>query len=470
MSDMLWRTVSRRDFLKGAAALAAGSLLAACAPRTTQQPTAPPEPTTAPVVTPVSEAGAAPVSGAKGKVTVWGWPAADKAYESFMPDFKKAYPEIEPDIQMVPDEHDKLLATLAAGAGGPDVGMIEINQIDKFVVKGGLEDLLTDPYQGGIYKKDMVEYKWKQGTSPDGRLVAFPWDIGPATFFYRRDIFDEAGVPSDPAEVAKLTNTWPAFLDLCTKLTKPDKQRWALSNASTIVYTSYAHRNFYDDKWDVIIDQGNAVQLLKYAKEARKAGVDAKVAEWSPEWQTLLGQGGIAIQYGGCWMGGFIKGWLKPEGVDWNGKWGIFEVPEDPGQNWGGSFLCIPKTAANKMGAWAFIQYSLATASAQNKMFVAVDYFPAYKPAFDDPLYHEPDPFYGGQKAREMWVDIAMNKIKPFVTTPMDSQAEQIFMAAVTEALDKDLDAQDALTKAAQDIVTQTAQDKEAALKLKGGQ
>jgi multiple sugar transport system substrate-binding protein len=474
--------------LKLSGILTAGSLLAACGPTPTPpateapkaeatkapEPTATPvaEPTATPVVTPVSTVAEAPaVQGVAGKITVWGWPAADKAYESFLPDFKKAYPDIELDIQMMPggDEHNKLLAALAAGAGAPDVGMIEINQIDKFVVKGGLEDLLGEPYNGGQYKKDMVEYKWRQGTSPDGRLVAFPWDIGPATFFYRRDLFEEAGLPSDPAEVGKLTNTWAGFIDVCKKLTNPDKQRWAISTAADIPYTNFAHRNFFDDQWNVIVDKGLAVDLLKIAQEARQAGIDAKVGDWTPEWQTMLGQGAIAIQYGGCWMGGFIKGWLKPEEVDWTGKWGIFEVPADPGQNWGGSFLCIPQSSQNKKAAWAFIEFSLATALAQNKMFVAVDYFPAYKPAFDDPLYHEGDPFFGGQKTREMWVDIALNKIKPFVTTPMDAQAEQIFMSYVAQALDQGLDAQETLTKAAKEMETQTAADKEAALKLKAG-
>ena len=154
----------------------------------------------------------------------------------------------------------------------------------------------------------------------------------------------------------------------------------------------------------------------------------------------MLGNDSIAMQLGGAWFGGFLKGWLKPEGVDWNGKWGIFEVPEDPGQNWGGSFLAIPEQSQKKEAAWKFIEYALATKDAQNKMFAAVDYFPAYIPAFDDPLYQEADPFFGGQKTRAMWVDIAANKIKPFITTPMDAQAEQIFMSWVNKALDQNLD------------------------------
>jgi multiple sugar transport system substrate-binding protein len=459
------RILSRREFLRGAAVLTGSGLLAACVAQQAPVSEAPAAQEAEPAQK-VEQAGASAT-----KITLWGWPAADKAYESFLADFKAEHPDIELDIQMMPyaDEHNKLLASLAAGAGAPDVGMVEINQIDKFVVKGGLEDLSGEPYNGGKYRQDMVEYKWRQATSPDGRVVAFPWDIGPATYFYRRDLFEEAGLPADPEEVGQLTKTWSGFLDVCQKLTDPDKQRWAISTAADIVNTNFGHRNFFDEKWNVAIDKGLAVDLLKIAVEARNLGIDAKVANWSPEWQTMLGQGAIAIQYGGCWFGGFLKTWLKPEDVDWAGKWGIFEVPDDPGQNWGGSFLAIPQQSQNKEPAWKFIEFALARADSQNKMFKAVDYFPAYIPAFEDPLYHEPDPFFADQKTREIWIDIALNKIKPFITTPMDAQAEQIFFSYVNQCLDQGLDPQEALTQAAQEIETQTAPDKEEALKLREG-
>lgn len=429
------------------------ALLTACAP-----------------ATPAGEGGVAgqPADG-QTTITVWGWPAADVAYQSFIADFEAAHPNIKVDIQMMPtaEEHDKLLASLAAGAGAPDVAMIEINHIDKFVAKGGLVDLLTEPFNAGQYEKEMVSYKWTQASTPDGRLVAFPWDIGPATFFYRRDLFEQAGLPSDPENVAELVSTWPGFIDAAKKLTNPDAQRWAMGNASDIVYTNFAHRNFFDADWNCVVNNERAVQLLTYAQEARNAGVDAKVDNWSAEWQTMLGNDSIAIQFGGAWFGGFLKGWLKPEGVEWESKWGIFEVPEEPGSNWGGSFLAIPEQSQNKEAAWKFIEFALANKDSQNKMFAAVDYFPAYIPAFDDPMYQEADPFFGGQKTREMWVDIAANKIQPFVTTPMDAQAEQIFMSYVKKALDQNLDPQTTLDEACIEIEQQTAPDKEEALKLR---
>jgi hypothetical protein len=70
-------------------------------------------------------------------------------------------------------------------------------------------------------------------------------------------------------------------------------------------------------------------------------------------------------------------------------------------------------------------------------------------------------------ETRAIWVDIAVNKIKPFITTPMDAQAEQIFMSYVTMALDQGLDPQTTLNEACIEIERQTAPDKEEALKLR---
>ena len=251
-----------------------------------------------------------------------------------------------------------------------------------------------------------------------GRL---PWDIGPATFFYRRDLFEQVcRPPSDPESVAELTSTWPGFLDVAKKLTNPDEQRWAMGSASDILTPTSPIATCLMPT-GIVRSITNVPSSCSPTPRRRAAGVDAKVSNWSAEWQTMLGNDSIAMQYGGAWFGGFLKGWLQPEGAQWEGKWGIFEVPEDPGQNWGGSFLAIPEQSENKEAAWKFIEFALANKDSQNKMFAAVDYFPAYIPAFDDPMYGEADPFFGGQKTREMWVDIAANKIQPFITTPMDA-------------------------------------------------
>jgi multiple sugar transport system substrate-binding protein len=459
-------------------ALALIMVLNACAPTATPEPepeSAPPEPQIVEVtkivagtpiiqqviVTPTPEPEAPKPTG---EILVWGWPAADQAFAAIMEGFNQEYPDITVNVQMIPgaagQTRDALAAALAAGSGAPDVSMIEINDVGRFVMQGGLVDLIQPPYNAGKYEPDFVPYKWQQGLTPDGKLLAFPWDIGPAGLFYRRDIFEAAGLPSDPGEVAGLLNTWQGYLDTGKLVNDPANNLFWTDNISNIPYIYYAHKNFFDEDFNIAFDNPRTLELFEYALEGRRANLDAKIPAWTQEWYTALEGGQIATTIAGSWFGGFLKSFVDPEGI---GNWGVVPIPEDPLQNWGGSFLAIPEQSQNKEAAWAFIEYAMANSDAQNRMFVAVDYFPAYMPAWDNPLYGEADPYFAGQKTRQMWVDIARSEGKVFAT-PLDSAAEQAFNAEVGRMLDQDLDPADAMENAVTAVEAAIAQDKETLL------
>ena len=403
-----------------------------------------------------------------GEILIWGWPAADQAFEAIIEGFNEEYPDIQVTWEMIPGmaggTRDALSTALAAGEGLPDISMIEINDIDRFVLQGGFVDLLQEPYNAGRYKDDFVAYKWDQAMTPDGRLLAFPWDIGPASIFYRRDVFENAGLPSDPESVAEMLGTWEGFIETGQKVADPDNNLFWMGNASEIPYIYYSHKNFFDEDYNVAINNPKTLQVLQYAQQARNLGLDAKVTFWTEEWYSMLANGQVATTIIGCWFGGFLKSWIDPEGA---GNWGIVPVPEDPLQNWGGSFMAIPEASQNKEAAWAFIEYAMATEKAQNQMFVAVDYFPAYKPAWENPLYQDSDFYFGGQKTRALWTEIANSPGKIF-TTPMDSAAEQAFNSEVARMLNEGLDPQETLEAAEQAIIEQTAQDRALLMEMLG--
>jgi len=403
-----------------------------------------------------------------GEVLIWGWPAADQAFEAIIEGFNEEYPDIEVTWEMIPGmaggTRDALSTALAAGEGLPDISMIEINDIDRFVLQGGFVDLLQEPYNAGRYKDDFVAYKWDQAMTPDGRLLAFPWDIGPASLFYRRDVFENAGLPSDPESVAEMLSTWEGFIETGQKVADPDNNLFWIGNADRIPYIYYAHKNFFDEDYNVAINNPKTLQVLQYAKQVRDLGLDAKATFWTEEWYSMLANGQIATTISGCWFGGFLKSWIDPEGA---GNWGVVPIPEDPLQNWGGSFMAIPEASQNKEAAWAFIEYALATEKAQNQMFVAVDYFPAYKSAWDNPLYQDSDFYFGGQKTRALWTEIANSPGKVF-TTPMDSAAEQAFLSEVARMLNEGLDPQETLEAAEKAIIEQTAQDRDLVMEMLG--
>ena len=74
-------------------------------------------------------------------------------------------------------------------------------------------------------------------------------------------------------------------------------------------------------------------------------------------------------------------------------------------------------------------------------MFQAVDYFPAYTPAYGDPIYDEEDPYFGGEKTKALWVELA-KQLVPVYTTQMDVTAEGQILTTVNQGLQEGLDAE----------------------------
>jgi len=395
----------------------------------------------------------------KGDIVIGGWPSGDKAFEAIIPEFNKKYPDIKIklEFQKSADHHNKLLTSLAAGSGAPDVTMIEAGYVGKFRDKKGFVNLLDNPYNAKRYEKDFVDYKWQMAIALDGKqMIAIPWDIGPLSMFYRRDIFKAAGLPDDPAEVQKLVATWDGYLDTARKVSKPG-ERWMVTNAADIFMAKRANRDFYNQDLSFRFEDADSLKLLELCSTIRKEGLDAKVLISSNEFNALLKEGKVATHISGCWFGGFLKTFIAPES---SGKWGVVRMPgSDTVTNWGGSFVGIPDQSKNKEAAWAFIEYAVATKDAQNAMFKAVDYFPAFKPAWDDPMYKDPDPFFGNQKTREFWVDVAKGT-KPSFATIMDTQTQDIMRATVSTGLDQGLAPKDIIEKGKQEILKATDQDR----------
>jgi len=422
--------LSRRRFLKvaaaGAGSIGATALLAACGGAAPQggQPTGGQAQPAAPVQ------GDAVVT----EITFWWW---DQVGEVWKEPFEKAHPNIKLNFVNTPfaDAHDKLLTSFAAGSGAPDVASIEIGRVGGFTAKGGLADLLAPPFDAGSLKNDMVAYKWTQGSTADGRLVCLPWDIGPAGVWYRVDIFEALGLPTEPEAVEELiggpNRTWDDFFAFAKQLKEKSGGKTSLfADAGTDIYGAVYRQQGegYADGNKVLIEE-KATRPFQLAARARKEGIDANIPWWGAEWQTGLRDNAFAGMVIACWM----QGGLTREQPDLVGKWRVIRAPE-ANYNWGGSFMAIPEQSKNKEAAWTFVKWACATAEGQNIMFKASGVFPAYKPAWQDPLYDEPVPFFGGQRAYRLWTEIGDN-IKAIFRTPNDLQLDDIVGAELTKVL-----------------------------------
>jgi multiple sugar transport system substrate-binding protein len=338
------------------------------------------------------------------------------------------------------DAHDKLLTSFAAGSGAPDVASLEIGRIGGFTAKGGLSDLKAAPFDGGSFEKDMVKYKWTQGSTEDGRLVAMPWDIGPAGVWYRTDIFEALGLPTEPEAVEELigggSKKWDDFFALAKQVKDKSSGKTALvADAGTDIYgASYRQQGEGYKEGNKILIEEKATRPFQLASQFREQGLDANIAWWGAEWQTGLKDNAFAGMVIAAWM----QGGLTRDQPDLIGKWRVVHAPE-ANYNWGGSFVAIPEQSKNKEAAWEFVKWACCSAEGQNVLFKQTGVFPAYKPAWQDPLYDAPVDFFGGQRTYRIWTEIGDN-IPAILRTPDDLQLDDIVGAELTKVLQEKKD------------------------------
>ncbi|MDR1175487.1 MAG: extracellular solute-binding protein [Treponema sp.] len=391
-------------------------------------------------------------------IVVGGWPSADVGFEGALPGFYEKYPNITVEIEMAETAayHQALQTSLAAGQGAPDVAMIEGAYIAQYRDSQAFINLLDAPYNAERYKNDFVGLKWNQAYSSDKkRMVAFSWDIGPSTYFYRADVFRELGLPSEPEEVAELTSTWSGMLDLAKKVNIPG-QRWLLHSAPDLYMEYFHNRDFFDEKLNLMQDRPGDIECLNAVIEMRKSKLDMNASLWSAEGVAAVDNGGVLSIITGAWFGGFLKDDFDPDGT---GNWRATVLPGGiKDMNLGGSFMAIPTQSKYPAEAWAFMEYMMCTTKGQNDIFKAVDYFPSYIPAWDDPIYQEPDPYFGGQKTRALWKQMAEGLDRPIYATIMDVSVEGTFSNAISTGIEQGMDAQGLKKFIAQEADTGTAE------------
>jgi multiple sugar transport system substrate-binding protein len=388
---------------------------------------------------------------------VGGWPSGDAAFKAALPEFNAKYQNIKVELEFAEaNTYQQALTTaLAAGNNAPDVAMINDQYIAQYQDTPALLNLLDPPYNAGQYEKDIVAFKWANCVSSDGKtLRALPWDIGPATMFYRADVFADAGLPTDPEEVAKFMSTWQGVLEAAKKVYIPGK-RWLTPDATYLYEAMFLNRDYYDRDLNFHLDRPGDIECLNAALEIRKNKWDMTIKHNSPEANAAYANGSLGMIIRGCWHGGFLKSAIDPKAT---GYWRITTLPGNlPSSNTGGSYIAIPKQSKNAEAAWAFIQYMLTTVKGQNDMFEAVDYYPAYKPAWNDPIYQFEDPYFGWQKTRSLWAKIGVD-IKPVYTTIMEATVNTVFYNSVTNSLSKGLTPVQIKAALLADIETNTAE------------
>ena len=373
-----------------------------------------------------------------------GFPDFDSSLKAFLPDFEKET-GIKVDYLMNNhgDHHTKLTTNLATGSGAGDVVVVDVSKIGPFVASGGLVNL-SEKYGADKHADKFAPYAWAQGKGADGGIYGVPVDLGPGVMYYRTDIFEKEGIKVDAA-----IKDWDSYVQLGMDLKKEGifLIASAADVAEAIINTTVPEGEglFFDKDGKSVVTSERFVKAFTIAKTIRDNGLDGRISSWSNEWYEGFRNGTFATQLSGAWLLGHMKNWIAP---DTAGKWAVSNLPDGIYGSWGGSYLSIPKQSTNQDEAWKLIEYMTVNPKTQLTAFATIAAFPSNVTTYGDSLFDEPIPFLGGQKARQLFAEVAKN-IKPVQPGKGDHVARSIILEnALMQVLDEGKDIKEALDEA----------------------
>jgi cellobiose transport system substrate-binding protein len=272
--------------------------------------------------------------------------------------YEKENPEVDIKAEVAGDEqtyYPALQTRLAAGKGLKDIQGIEIGRAKEITETQAVK--FAD-FAGMAGTDHFLPWKQSQISTADGKVLGLGTDIGPMAVCYRKDYFEQAGLPTDREEVGKLwEGDWKKYVEVGRTFKKDFKgDKVAFTDSASGLFNAmvYGHsEQYYDEKGELIYDKNPAVKdAWELASDTAEEGLTAKLRQFQPGWDPGLSNGTFATAVCPAWMLSHIS---EKAGEANKGKWDVARAPK--GANWGGSFLGVieqspVKEEAMKLVAW----------------------------------------------------------------------------------------------------------------------
>jgi ABC-type glycerol-3-phosphate transport system substrate-binding protein len=346
----------------------------------------------------------------------------------------------------------KLLAAISARSGAPDLAFIDYVNMARFTALdgAGLVDLRPYMTTGGYQLNEWFEWNLDLVTTESGKIVGLPTDLGVMATFYRRDIFEAAGLPTDPDSVFESISTWENLLETGSKLAETG--HFMVGDAAD-VFNILRQRDvqaYFDDSGQPIVNNAAYVEAAELAQRIRNEGLDLNPAN-DAETGAAMKEGKVACYFSAAWFDVIIRA-TAPET---SGAWGVTPLPEGATGNLGGSYYVIPKQSSQLEQAWDFASFVVATNEGLTPYLEGLKFLPGWRPSYGLPVFSEPDPFYADQ----VWLGPftkAGADIPPIRLNGNDPVAADAVESAITDILDRGADPKQRLDQAASQIEQQS--------------
>jgi cellobiose transport system substrate-binding protein len=364
--------------------------------------------------------------------------------------YEKTHPGVHIKLTEVGSSTDTAQALTTALAGGkvPDLVLIQAADLPKFVENpGNFVDLNT--LGAKKIKSDYAPAIWSQSVASDGQVLGVPTDIGGLALTYRKDLFAAAGLPTDPDAVSALMPTWQDYLKVGKEYTEKTGKPF-MDNAETSIFfqmIGQGAEQFYNNKTRKLdYDNPTIKAAFDTSVQAVEDGLSANLTSFSTGWSAGLQKGAFATVATPSWMLNSIKS----NAPDTSGDWAIAKIPGSSG-NWGGSYLAIPKRAANPQAAWDYIKSSQSPESQLNHFLDSGSLPTTVANYTNEKLLAKTDSFFSDAPIGKIFTE-SVTGLKPFYVGPDSGKIGGDFQNAIINLENKKVSADHAWSSALSSI------------------
>lgn len=363
-------------------------------------------------------------------LTIWS-PKPFLDYE--IQSFQEANPNIRIEFTSLHDEprlSERYLNALAEGTA-PDILLLTQTMLGSINSVDLIADLSESHLDLKQYRHMMGEYMWNIHQSLDGdRTIALPMEAYPYVFYYRYDIMEEIGYPSEPKELADYLRDPNHLLQLASDLKQSN--RWALQWDNDLITVVNSGRFIFNR--DIEYERSSEFYRQVIDTTLKFKDLAANVSIWNQIGQEMLRSGQLAMVIMPSYGEGNLVEWLP----DQAGKWRATSLPLgiEAVDIHTSLSLAITEHSKHKSEAEQFVKYVMDTSTVFN--------WYTSSPASE---------FLGGQDSGKLYLDILKNNSSREVPTPLDGRLFDVWFTSVEQSRRSGYSIEDTLNAATQDVM-----------------
>ncbi len=287
-------------------------------------------------------------------ITFASWVNETDAMIALRDRFQELHPNITVDFQGIPaEEMNDRLTTQVAGGNPPDTVYLDQSAVVDFASRNALVDL--DPYAAKslAVKRDDYVSAFLEASLWEDKMYGLPFDGESTGLFYRKDLFEAAGIAAPPT-------TWEELQAAAEALTT-DGQYGYIIFAPEAAYYWYPY--LWQNGGEILSADGTEILFNSDAgKEAAEFYVG--LAQYSPpdflnsnsyDGRVAFATGQVGMYMAGAWLAAV----LQDEFPDIDGLWDAAPLParERCATTIAGDALVMPAGGQHHDAAWKWIEF-----------------------------------------------------------------------------------------------------------------